>query len=95
MGPTSSLGIIAGDCIPDDDSPTTIPSDISMGIVFPSDMSLGKAPKSSIGKGGYSVVYKGELSIAGRQTTVAMKRLNETLDQGLKEFLTEIQLSIS
>ncbi|GJX09907.1 hypothetical protein Tco_0199766, partial [Tanacetum coccineum] len=25
VGPTSSLGIIAGDCIPDEDSPATIP----------------------------------------------------------------------
>ncbi|PWA58717.1 serine-threonine/tyrosine-protein kinase catalytic domain-containing protein [Artemisia annua] len=45
-----------------------------------------------IGKGGYGMVYKGELPISGRPTTVAVKRLNETSGQGLKEFLTEIQL---
>ncbi|PWA73049.1 serine-threonine/tyrosine-protein kinase catalytic domain-containing protein [Artemisia annua] len=45
-----------------------------------------------IGKGGYGCVYKGQLSVSGVSTTVAVKRLNETLGQGLKEFLTEIDL---
>ncbi|KAK1426612.1 hypothetical protein QVD17_15288 [Tagetes erecta] len=45
-----------------------------------------------IGKGGYGQVYRGELLIAGKHTAVAVKRLNENLGQGLKEFLTEIQL---
>ncbi|KAJ9559453.1 hypothetical protein OSB04_014067 [Centaurea solstitialis] len=48
--------------------------------------------ETCIGKGGYGWVYKGQLSIAGKPTTVAVKRLNEQLGQGLKEFLTEIQL---
>ncbi|KAI7737835.1 hypothetical protein M8C21_002898, partial [Ambrosia artemisiifolia] len=45
-----------------------------------------------IGKGGYGMVYKGELLVDGKSTTVAVKRLNEQFGQGLKEFLMEIQL---
>ncbi|PWA87703.1 serine-threonine/tyrosine-protein kinase catalytic domain-containing protein [Artemisia annua] len=48
--------------------------------------------KTCIGRGGYGWVYKGILSIDGKDTTVAVKRLNEQFGQGLKEFLTEIQL---
>nr|GEW30419.1 serine-threonine/tyrosine-protein kinase catalytic domain-containing protein [Tanacetum cinerariifolium] len=48
--------------------------------------------KTCIGRGGYGSVYKGVLSIDGKDTTVAVKRLNEQFGQGLKEFLTEIQL---
>nr|XP_043616089.1 putative receptor-like protein kinase At5g39000 [Erigeron canadensis] len=48
--------------------------------------------KTRIGRGGYGLVYKGRLTIDGKLTTVAVKRLNENLSQGLKEFLTEIQL---
>ncbi|GKC83545.1 hypothetical protein Tco_1139262 [Tanacetum coccineum] len=35
VGPTSSLGIIAGDCIPDEDSPATIPQRHFDGDRFP------------------------------------------------------------
>ncbi|KAL8206076.1 hypothetical protein R6Q57_009627 [Mikania cordata] len=45
-----------------------------------------------IGKGGYGMVYKGQILIDGKLTTVAVKRLNEQFGQGLKEFLIEIQL---
>ncbi|XP_071704113.1 receptor-like protein kinase ANXUR1 [Rutidosis leptorrhynchoides] len=49
-----------------------------------------------IGKGGYGPVYKGHLSLSGQNeltTTVAIKRLDTRISgQGLKEFLTEIQL---
>ncbi|KAJ9559454.1 hypothetical protein OSB04_014068 [Centaurea solstitialis] len=48
--------------------------------------------KTPIGEGGSGSIYKGQLNIAGKQTTVAVKRLNELFGQGLKEFLTEIQL---
>ncbi|PWA52196.1 serine-threonine/tyrosine-protein kinase catalytic domain-containing protein [Artemisia annua] len=48
--------------------------------------------KTCIGNGGYGLVYKGELSSSGKQVTVAVKRLHEQFGQGLKEFLTEIQL---
>ncbi|GJT56368.1 serine-threonine/tyrosine-protein kinase catalytic domain-containing protein [Tanacetum coccineum] len=48
--------------------------------------------KTRIGGGGYGVVYKGVLSIDGKDTAVAVKRLNEQFGQGLKEFLTEIRL---
>ncbi|GJT44310.1 serine-threonine/tyrosine-protein kinase catalytic domain-containing protein, partial [Tanacetum coccineum] len=48
--------------------------------------------KTCIGRGGYGWVYKGVLTIDGKDTTVAVKRLNEQFGQGLKEFLTEIQL---
>ncbi|GKA75089.1 serine-threonine/tyrosine-protein kinase catalytic domain-containing protein [Tanacetum coccineum] len=45
-----------------------------------------------IGKGGYGLVYKGKLYKSGKPIPVAVKRLNEQFGQGLKEFLTEIQL---
>ncbi|GKC20127.1 serine-threonine/tyrosine-protein kinase catalytic domain-containing protein, partial [Tanacetum coccineum] len=45
-----------------------------------------------IGKGGYGWVYKGKLVVSGKVTMVAVKRLNEQYGQGLKEFMTEIQL---
>ncbi|KAF5795555.1 putative protein kinase RLK-Pelle-LRR-I-1 family [Helianthus annuus] len=46
-----------------------------------------------IGKGGYGNVYKGELSLFGKLTTVAVKRLDVHISgQGFKEFLTEIHL---
>lgn len=46
-----------------------------------------------IGKGGYGAVYKGELLLSGKLTTVAVKRLDSNISgQGFKEFLTEIDL---
>ncbi|PWA36031.1 serine-threonine/tyrosine-protein kinase catalytic domain-containing protein [Artemisia annua] len=48
--------------------------------------------KTFIGRGGYGSVFKGKLLVAGKETMVAIKRLNEQSGQGLKEFLTEIQL---
>ncbi|PWA59606.1 glucan synthase-like 8 [Artemisia annua] len=45
-----------------------------------------------IGKGGYGLVYKGELYKSGKPIPVAIKRSNEQFGQGIKEFLTEIQL---
>nr|XP_043611692.1 CBL-interacting protein kinase 17-like [Erigeron canadensis] len=46
-----------------------------------------------IGKGGYGLVYKGELIRSGELTVVAVKRLKVNISgQGSKEFLTEIQL---
>ncbi|XP_071704126.1 receptor-like protein kinase HERK 1 [Rutidosis leptorrhynchoides] len=48
-----------------------------------------------IGKGGYGPDYKGQLSLSGetKLTTIAVKRLDTKISgQGLKEFLTEIQL---
>nr|XP_043635407.1 uncharacterized protein LOC122606633 [Erigeron canadensis] len=46
-----------------------------------------------IGRGGYGKVYKGKLSLSGKLTNVAVKRLDTNLSgQGFKEFLTEIQL---
>ncbi|KAK1416532.1 hypothetical protein QVD17_32323 [Tagetes erecta] len=48
--------------------------------------------RECIGTGGYGMVYKGELTLHGNRTTVAVKRLNEQYGQGLKEFLMEIQL---
>ncbi|KAF5802196.1 putative protein kinase RLK-Pelle-CrRLK1L-1 family [Helianthus annuus] len=48
--------------------------------------------KTCVGKGGYGSVYKGELLISEQHTTVAVKRLNEKFGQGIKEFLTEIEL---
>ncbi|GKB57404.1 serine-threonine/tyrosine-protein kinase catalytic domain-containing protein [Tanacetum coccineum] len=48
--------------------------------------------KTLIGRGGYSWDYKGKLLVSGKETMVAVKRLNEQFGQGLNEFLTEIQL---
>ncbi|PWA94929.1 protein kinase-like domain-containing protein [Artemisia annua] len=48
--------------------------------------------KTLIGRGGYGWVYKGKLLVSGKETMVAVKRLNEQFGQGLKEFMTEIQL---
>ncbi|GJR14148.1 serine-threonine/tyrosine-protein kinase catalytic domain-containing protein [Tanacetum coccineum] len=48
--------------------------------------------KTLIGRGGYGLVYKGKLLVSGKETMVAVKRLNDQYGQGLKEFLTEIQL---
>ncbi|KAI7737045.1 hypothetical protein M8C21_009036 [Ambrosia artemisiifolia] len=45
-----------------------------------------------IGEGGYGPVYEGELLINGECMKVAVKRLNSKHGQGLKEFLTEIDL---
>lgn len=47
-----------------------------------------------IGRGGYGPVYKGELYLSGEFITVAVKQLNSDnfSGQGLKEFLTEIQM---
>ncbi|GKB37612.1 serine-threonine/tyrosine-protein kinase catalytic domain-containing protein, partial [Tanacetum coccineum] len=83
-----------------------IPSDISSskkklvshlreGLLFDQDNQIEVATKcfrTCIGVGGYGVVYKGVLSINGKDTTVAVKRLDMQFGQGLKEFLTEIQL---
>ncbi|CAI9270613.1 unnamed protein product [Lactuca saligna] len=44
-----------------------------------------------IGKGGYGDVYQGELILSGKLTSVAVKRLHNR-GQGVKEFLTELQL---
>ncbi|PWA59709.1 serine/threonine/dual specificity protein kinase, catalytic domain-containing protein [Artemisia annua] len=48
--------------------------------------------KECIGKGGYGLVYKGQLYKSGKSIPVATKRLNEQFGQGLKEFLTEVHL---
>ncbi|KAF5795454.1 putative protein kinase RLK-Pelle-CrRLK1L-1 family [Helianthus annuus] len=46
-----------------------------------------------IGRGGFGKVYKGELSLLGKLTSVAVKRLDANISgQGFKEFLTEIHL---
>ncbi|KAK9050511.1 hypothetical protein SSX86_030519 [Deinandra increscens subsp. villosa] len=48
--------------------------------------------QKEIGRGGYGSVYEGELDFNGKLTKIAVKKLNETHGQGLKEFLTEIDL---
>ncbi|KAI3687182.1 hypothetical protein L1987_80875 [Smallanthus sonchifolius] len=45
-----------------------------------------------IGRGGYGPVYRGKLSLNGEPTIVAVKRLQTDYGQGVKEFLTEIQM---
>lgn len=48
--------------------------------------------KMLIGRGGYGSMFKGKLFVSGKETMVAVKRLNEQFGQGLKEFWKEIQL---
>ncbi|GJS79940.1 hypothetical protein Tco_0729821 [Tanacetum coccineum] len=50
VGPTSSLGIIAGDCIPDEVSPATIPQRHVAGDRFPQRHVAGERPDISLGK---------------------------------------------
>ncbi|KAL4585876.1 hypothetical protein LXL04_010503 [Taraxacum kok-saghyz] len=45
-----------------------------------------------IAHGGFGKVYKGELTLSGQLTTVAVKRLDRTFGQGHREFLMEIQM---
>ncbi|XP_076933694.1 putative receptor-like protein kinase At5g39000 [Bidens hawaiensis] len=47
-----------------------------------------------IGSGGYGPVYRGQLSLSSEPTVVAVKQLktDNISGQGLKEFLTEIQM---
>ncbi|GKB57409.1 serine-threonine/tyrosine-protein kinase catalytic domain-containing protein [Tanacetum coccineum] len=48
-----------------------------------------KTSKTLIGRGGYGWVYKGKLLVSGKETIVAVKRLNEQYGQ---EFLTDPNL---
>ncbi|KAK1428418.1 hypothetical protein QVD17_17252 [Tagetes erecta] len=48
--------------------------------------------KTQIGSGGYGPVYIGSLSLKEKHIDVAVKRLQTVHGQGVKEFLTEIQL---
>ncbi|GKD68526.1 hypothetical protein Tco_1322616, partial [Tanacetum coccineum] len=50
VGLTSSLGIIAGDCIPDEDSPATIPQRHFFGDRFPQRHVAGENPEMLLGK---------------------------------------------
>ncbi|GJX69423.1 hypothetical protein Tco_0305150 [Tanacetum coccineum] len=56
VGPTSSLGIIAGDCIPDEDSPATIPQRHFDGDSFPQRHVAGESPETLLGKTSIVVV---------------------------------------
>ncbi|GKC37432.1 hypothetical protein Tco_1049816 [Tanacetum coccineum] len=58
VGPTYSLGIIAGDCIPDEDSSTTIPQRHFDGDNFPQRHVVGESPEMSLGKTPIVVVQK-------------------------------------
>ncbi|GKB66271.1 hAT dimerization domain, ribonuclease H-like domain protein, partial [Tanacetum coccineum] len=58
VGPTSSLGIIAGDCIPDEYSPATIPQRHVAGETFPQRHVAGENPEMSLGKTPIVVVLK-------------------------------------
>ncbi|GKE57842.1 hypothetical protein Tco_1497027, partial [Tanacetum coccineum] len=54
--PTSSLGIIAGDCIPDEDSPARIPQRHFVGDRFPQRHVTGESPEMLLGKTSIVVV---------------------------------------
>ncbi|KAL7586661.1 hypothetical protein Lser_V15G39372 [Lactuca serriola] len=45
-----------------------------------------------IGRGGFGKVYKGEITLSGQLSTVAVKRLDRAMGQGDREFLMEIQM---
>ncbi|KAK9069865.1 hypothetical protein SSX86_010261 [Deinandra increscens subsp. villosa] len=47
---------------------------------------------NEIAKGGFGKVYKGKLSISGKQHTIAVKRLDRRQGQGDREFMMEIQM---
>ncbi|GKC67001.1 F-box domain containing protein, partial [Tanacetum coccineum] len=57
VGPTSSLGIIAGDCIPDEYSPATIPQRHVAGDRFPQRHVAGENPEMLLGKTPIVVVF--------------------------------------
>ncbi|XP_071704140.1 receptor-like protein kinase HERK 1 [Rutidosis leptorrhynchoides] len=66
-----------------------------LSLPFPVIEAATKKFTTFIGSGGYGQVYKGELSLSGELRTVAVKRLSTKESkggQGVKEFLTEIQL---
>ncbi|KAK7405896.1 hypothetical protein VNO78_07508 [Psophocarpus tetragonolobus] len=48
--------------------------------------------KDQLGRGAYSTVYGGILSLEGQQVEVAVKQLEKVEDQGEKEFVTEVQV---
>ncbi|KAL8259238.1 hypothetical protein R6Q59_027191 [Mikania micrantha] len=48
--------------------------------------------KTCIGNGGFGMVYKGELIMNGKHSTVAAKKLCGRYGHGIKEFLNEIDL---
>ncbi|GKB00887.1 serine-threonine/tyrosine-protein kinase catalytic domain-containing protein [Tanacetum coccineum] len=45
--------------------------------------------KTFIGEGGYGSVFKGKLLVSGKETMVAVKRLNDQSGQGFEEFLMQ------
>nr|XP_043617439.1 probable receptor-like protein kinase At5g20050 [Erigeron canadensis] len=62
-------------------------------IPFQDIQDATKSFTTVIGKGGYGLVYKGELLLSNKLTSVAIKRLDSNISgQGLKEFLREIEL---
>ncbi|KAK0606668.1 hypothetical protein LWI29_002467 [Acer saccharum] len=48
--------------------------------------------KSRIGRGGFSTVYTGVLTLDGKEVEVAVKQLEKVIEQGDKDFLTEVQV---
>ncbi|GJS65817.1 F-box domain containing protein [Tanacetum coccineum] len=77
VGPTSSLGIIVGDCIPDEDSPATIPQRHFDGDRFPQRHVAGESPEMLMGKTPI-VVKKNALELLG-VAHIATCNLNQTL----------------
>ncbi|XP_071704118.1 receptor-like protein kinase HERK 1 [Rutidosis leptorrhynchoides] len=75
---------------------TSLKESEHLSLPFPVIEAATKKFTTFIGKGGYGPVYKGELLLSGKLTMVAVKRLDIKMSkesgQGLKEFLTEIQL---
>ncbi|KAI9196584.1 hypothetical protein LWI28_025149 [Acer negundo] len=48
--------------------------------------------KNRIGRGGFSTVYTGVLTLDGEEVEVAVKQLEKVIEQGDKDFLTEVQV---
>ncbi|GJZ77729.1 hypothetical protein Tco_0642401 [Tanacetum coccineum] len=67
VGPTSSLGIIDGDCIPDEDSPVTIPQRHFDGDSFPQRHVAGESPEMLLGKTPIVVVEQDDRNYKNQQ----------------------------
>ncbi|XP_050225137.2 G-type lectin S-receptor-like serine/threonine-protein kinase LECRK4 [Mercurialis annua] len=69
------------------------PLEINMrGFSFQELLEATNGFKSKLGKGAFGTVYSGVLILEGKQVEVAVKKLEKIVEQGEKEFLTEVQV---
>ncbi|GKB31894.1 hypothetical protein Tco_0871295 [Tanacetum coccineum] len=74
-GERLSLGIIAGDCIPDEDSPATIPQRHFAGDRFPQRHVAGENPKMLLGKTPIVVNYTLVVNLHENDTALLILKL--------------------